>query len=67
MLENHFRNTKYSDFEVFCKKLFQKCFPELKYEQLWWKQLLTHLFPVHPFFTSWKHQKTWQFSDVFRG
>ena len=34
MLENHFRNTKYSDFEVFCKKLFQKCFPELKYKQL---------------------------------
>ena len=29
--------------------------------------LLTRLFPMHPFFTPWKHQKTVQFSDVFRG
>ena len=28
---------------------------------------LTHLFPIHPFSTSWKHQKTSGFSDVFRG
>ena len=24
------------------------------------------LFPMHPFFTPWKHQKTVKFSDVFR-
>ena len=28
---------------------------------------LTHLFPVNPFSTPWKHQKTVRFSDVFRG
>ena len=31
------------------------------------KQVLTHLFPMHPFSTAWKHQKTLQFSHVFRG
>ena len=30
-------------------------------------KLLTHLFPMNPFSTTWKHQKTLQFSDVFRG
>ena len=28
---------------------------------------LTHSFPMHPFCTPWKHQKTFRFSDVFRG
>ena len=28
---------------------------------------LTHSFPMHPFSTPWKHQKTLRFSDVFRG
>ena len=28
---------------------------------------LTRLFPMHPFSTPWKHQKTLQFSDVFMG
>ena len=28
---------------------------------------LTHLFPMYPFSTPWKHQKTVRFSDVFRG
>ena len=28
---------------------------------------LTHSFPMHPFSTSWKHQKTVRLSDVFRG
>ena len=28
---------------------------------------LTHMFPVHPFATPWKHEKTVRFSDVFRG
>ena len=27
----------------------------------------THLFPVHPFSTPWKYQKSLRFSDVFRG
>ena len=27
---------------------------------------LTHSFPMHPFSTPWKHQKTLRFSDVFR-
>ena len=30
-------------------------------------QLLTHLFPMHSFSTPWKHQKTFRFSDVFKG
>ena len=29
--------------------------------------LLTHSFPMHPFSTPWKHQKTIRFSDVFKG
>ena len=29
-------------------------------------EILTHLFRIHPFCTSWKHQKTVRFSDVFR-
>ena len=29
--------------------------------------LLTHLFPMHPFSTPWKHQETLRFSGVFRG
>ena len=28
---------------------------------------LIHSFPVHPFYTLWKHQKTVRFSHVFRG
>ena len=28
---------------------------------------LTHLFPMHPFSTHWKHQKTFRFSHVFWG
>ena len=28
---------------------------------------LTHLFPVDPFSTPGKHQKTLRFSDVFKG
>ena len=28
---------------------------------------LTHLFPMHPSSTPWKHKKTLRFSDVFRG
>ena len=27
---------------------------------------LTHSFPMHPFSTPWKHEKTVRFSDVFR-
>ena len=27
---------------------------------------LTHLLPIHPFSTPWKHQKALRFSDVFR-
>ena len=30
------------------------------------KAPLTHLFPMHPFSTPWKHQKTVRFFDVFR-
>ena len=30
------------------------------------KYVLTHLFPMHPFSTPWKHQKTLLFSDDFR-
>ena len=32
-----------------------------------WERGLTLLFPMHPFSAPWKHQKTLQFSDVFRG
>ena len=28
---------------------------------------LTYSFPMHPFSTPWKHMKTLQFSDIFRG
>ena len=31
------------------------------------KCLLTHSFPMHPFSTSRKHQKTVRFFDVFKG
>ena len=29
--------------------------------------VLTHLFPIYPFSTHWKYQKTWRSSDVSRG
>ena len=29
--------------------------------------LLTHSFPMNPFSTPWKHQKTVRFSDIFKG
>ena len=29
--------------------------------------ILTYSFPMHPFSTPWKHQKTLRFSDVFNG
>ena len=29
--------------------------------------LMTHLFPMHPFSTPWKYQKTRRFSDISRG
>ena len=28
---------------------------------------LTHLLPMHTFSTPWKHQKTFRYSDVFKG
>ena len=28
---------------------------------------LTHLFPMYPFSTPWKYQKTLQFLDILRG
>ena len=31
------------------------------------KKYLTHLFPMHPCSTPWKHQKFLRFFDVFRG
>ena len=30
-------------------------------------EILIHSFPMHRFSTSWKHQKTVRFSDVFKG
>ena len=29
-----------------------------------YEDLLTHSFPMHPFSTPWKHQKSLQFSDA---
>ena len=37
------------------------------YVELFLKIPLTHSFPMHPFPTPWKHQKTLWFTDVFRG
>lgn len=31
------------------------------------EEILAHLFPIDPFSTSWKHQKTARFSDVLKG
>ena len=33
----------------------------------WRLGFLTHSFPMHPFSTPWKNQKTLRFFDVFRG
>ena len=41
--------------------VFPNCFGAVR------SYLLTHLFPMHPFSTPWKHQKTLSFSDLFRG
>ena len=43
-----------------CKLLFSKI-------QVIVKTLWIYLFPMHPFSTPWKHQKTFQFPDVFGG
>ena len=62
--QNNFMHLMYLWQLCFCKAFFsvggmslhKKCsFP------------LTHLFPMHPFSTPWKHQKTVRLSDVFRG
>ena len=40
---------------------------ELSYNYMLTQKIcLTHSFPMHPFSTPWKHQKTLRFSDVFR-
>ena len=46
----------------FTNKLFNKYESVIPVEAL-----LTHSFPMQPLSTSWKHQKTVRFSDVFRG
>ena len=44
--------------------LFRK---NLQLKDVWTNfSTLTHLFPRHPFSSTWKHQKTVRFSDVFR-
>ena len=43
---------------VFIVKYLQHCY---------FLVVLTRLFPMHPFSTPWKHQKTVRFSDIFRG
>ena len=56
------------------KKYFKPLTPNLhakvedfNHIHLFWPASLTHLFPVHPFSTHWKHQKTVRFSEGFRG
>ena len=44
-----------------------KCIFEQNFEWFLEKFLLTHYSPVLLFFTPWIHQKTFRFSDVFRG
>ena len=43
-----------------------QCFVEGHQPTPFWNTYLTHLFPMCPFFTPWKHQKTLRFY-VFRG
>ena len=38
-----------------------------KFPTSWLQSFLTHSFPIHPFSSTWKHQKTLRFFDVFRG
>ena len=40
---------------------------EVFQEWLFFYVFLTHSFQMHPYSTTWKHQKTVRFSDVFRG
>ena len=44
--------------------LLHDCYIADKWRSLF---LLAHLFPIHPFSTPWKHQKTVRFSAVFMG
>ena len=48
----------------FIKKLTYGCLTGSQ-KRLW--NVLNPFFPMQPFSTPWKHQKTLQFSDVFRG
>ena len=55
-----------------CQKWTRKFWTWKWVSDLWvldkiFQPMLTHLFPMHPFSTRWKHQKTVRFSDVFRG
>ena len=43
------------------------CYGDCKFEDNVSQWILTHYSPVLLFYISWKHQKTFRFSDIFRG
>ena len=51
--------------DVFWRR--RRMFAGLVLAYYWVSILLTHSFPMHPFSSPWKHQKTVRFSEVFRG
>ena len=53
------------NFKYFCDQFPQGSL--LDFGGAIFRKKLTHLFPMHPLSTPWKHQKTFRFSDVFRG
>ena len=62
----------WKDFSIHCFKQDQPCAVELVMRSfngnyMCWKIApLNHYSPVSLFYTPWKHQKTFSFSDVFR-
>ena len=52
--------------ELFCRTSVNRCFSQCELLFTPWKRL-THFSLVFHCFNPWKHQKTFGFSDVFRG
>ena len=64
---NHFRGATSEDLLCYVDARLQEAAYVAAIIHAGVNDILTHLFPMHPFSAPWKHQKTWRFSDVFKG
>ena len=64
---NHFRGATSEDLSCYVDARLQEAAYVAAIIHAGVNDILTHLFPMYPFSAPWKHQKTWRFSDVFKG